>query len=142
MPPSPLTTDVSVAQTESEVNSPSKEASRSMRLYGKMPARQDLLHRQLERKYYDSGDSALSDAHKSTNIGAIKTGAEHPHREGLSHPFSPVPSSGNIDANANQDIQAETHNHESNRASHLHDIASKNGEIQTVSEHTTEKMIA
>lgn len=48
------------------------------------------------RKYFDSGDFSLSQANKSSDAGAVKTGSEHPLREGISHPFSAVPSSSNV----------------------------------------------
>ncbi|CZR45539.1 uncharacterized protein FPRO_15285 [Fusarium proliferatum ET1] len=54
------------------------------------------------RKYFDSGDFALNQAHRSSNIGNVTTGQEHPIRQEISEPSSSVPSSSNIDDNATQ----------------------------------------
>ncbi|EFQ34393.1 uncharacterized protein GLRG_09537 [Colletotrichum graminicola M1.001] len=77
---------------------------RIRRLYGKAPARSDLLHKQMQRKYFDSGDYALQDAHKPSSMGPVQTGAEHPLRKNIPHPSSPVPTSSNI-----VDIAADRH---------------------------------
>ncbi|KAH7186818.1 camp-regulated phosphoprotein family protein Igo1, partial [Fusarium oxysporum] len=76
---------------------------RLLSLYGIVPSRGNLLHHQLEgRKYIDSGDFALAQANRSSNIGIVKTGSEHPIRRDISDPLCPVPSSSNLDDNANQ----------------------------------------
>lgn len=54
------------------------------------------------RKYFDSGDYALSQARKPSDAGAVTTGSEHPLRETIPHPLSPVPSSSNVDESANE----------------------------------------
>ena len=56
------------------------------------------------RTYFDSGDLALSAAHKVTNEGAIQTGIAHPDRESISHPYSAVPNTSNVDKDANEDL--------------------------------------
>ncbi|KAK1573572.1 uncharacterized protein LY79DRAFT_593899 [Colletotrichum navitas] len=66
---------------------------RIRRLYGKAPARSDLLHKQMQRKYFDSGDYALQDAHKPCSMGSVQTGAEHPLCKNIPHPSAPVPTS-------------------------------------------------
>lgn len=60
------------------------------------------LTRREERTYFDSGDLALSSARQVTDNGAIQTGREHPHRESISHPYSPVPGTSNVDKDANE----------------------------------------
>ncbi|EWG52092.1 hypothetical protein FVEG_16920 [Fusarium verticillioides 7600] len=76
---------------------------RLLNRYGILPKRGSLLNHQLEgRKYFDSGDFALNQAHQSSNIGNVKTGREHPIRQDISEPSSSVPSSSNIDDNATQ----------------------------------------
>ncbi|EMT68972.1 hypothetical protein NOF04DRAFT_1019295 [Fusarium oxysporum II5] len=80
---------------------------RLLNRYGILPKRGNLLNHQLEgRKYFDSGDFALSQAHRPSNIGNITTGREHPIRQDISEPSSSVPSSSNIDDNANQQSSA------------------------------------
>ncbi|PCD23516.1 hypothetical protein AU210_015036 [Fusarium oxysporum f. sp. radicis-cucumerinum] len=80
---------------------------RLLNRYGILPKRGNLLNHQLEgRKYFDSGDFALSQAHRSSNIGNVTTGREHPIRQDISEPSSSVPSSSNIDDNANQQSSA------------------------------------
>src|SRR3569833_1018096 len=46
-------------------------------------------------------------AHGSSNAGSVKTGSEHPHRETISHSYSPVPGSSNVDEDANRQVQGE-----------------------------------
>jgi hypothetical protein len=58
-----------------------------------------------ERKYFDSGDFALSTADRVTDIGAINTGRAHPQRGSVSHPYAPVPSSSNANEDANKDVR-------------------------------------
>ncbi|KAM0668866.1 hypothetical protein ACQRIU_002428 [Beauveria bassiana] len=73
--------------------------SRLHALYGDKLPRNRLLKGQLkERFYFDSGDHAVSQAHRSTNIGEVDTGVEHPLREHISHPVSAVPASSNVSA--------------------------------------------
>ncbi|KAG5777460.1 hypothetical protein H9Q73_008860 [Fusarium xylarioides] len=97
---------------------------RLLNRYGILPKRGNLLNHQLEgRKYFDSGDFALNQAHRSSNIGNVTTGREHPIRQDISEPSSSVPSSSNIDDNATQQsstrrrspevkARAQTHLHE------------------------------
>ncbi|KAE8367653.1 hypothetical protein BDV27DRAFT_154798 [Aspergillus caelatus] len=55
-------------------------------------------------KYFDSGDFALSAAHRMADEGAIQTGTSHPIRASISHPFSPVPNASNVSRDANKDV--------------------------------------
>ncbi|KAM0689771.1 hypothetical protein Q7P36_010642 [Cladosporium allicinum] len=51
-----------------DVSSLTEEEQKLFRLYGKLPSKKDLLQTKLkERKYFDSGDYALSKAGKSDN---------------------------------------------------------------------------
>lgn len=107
-----------------------EEQLRLQHLYGRVPNKEDLLAHQLEvsmwytaqysppklanhsvllqrRKYFDSGDFALSQAHKSSNIGAVKTGSDHPLRAGISHPSSAVPSSSNVNDDGHEQLQGQ-----------------------------------
>lgn len=56
------------------------------------------------RTYFDSGDFALSAAHRVTDNGSIQTGRAHPHRDSISNPFAPVPSTSNAAMDANEDL--------------------------------------
>jgi hypothetical protein len=58
----------------------SEEEQKLFRLYGKLPNKRDLLQNKLkERKYFDSGDYAMSKAGKSDNAGFVGgLGREHP----------------------------------------------------------------
>ncbi|KAF7562011.1 hypothetical protein G7046_g2128 [Stylonectria norvegica] len=92
---------------------------KAKRLYGKTPTRRDLLHHQLdERKYFDSGDFALSQAREPSNIGAVKTGIHHPHREKISAPSCPVPDSSNV--NTDQPVEVKRQGSMVKHESHLH----------------------
>lgn len=68
----------------------SPEEQRLFRLYGKLPNRNDLLQTKLkERKYFDSGDYALSKAGKASDAGVTVVGREHPVPENIPHSSSP-----------------------------------------------------
>ncbi|KFA77050.1 hypothetical protein S40288_10241 [Stachybotrys chartarum IBT 40288] len=98
---------------------PTERDKNLLRKYGTTTARGNLLHHQLERrKYFDSGDFAMSQASKASNIGAVDTGNEHPLRKNISHPSAPAPGSSNLDGDAGQDIRDEKTT-KSKPASHL-----------------------
>ncbi|KAJ5359511.1 uncharacterized protein N7496_011924 [Penicillium cataractarum] len=71
--------------------------------YGKLAGGGLLAQKSKERTYFDSGDFALSAAHRVTDNGSIQTGAAHPHRESISQPYSPVPAASNANKDANED---------------------------------------
>lgn len=62
------------------------------------------MENQKERTYFDSGDFALSAAHRVTDNGVIETGKAHPRRDSISHPYAPVPAASNVDKEANVDL--------------------------------------
>ncbi|EMD65840.1 hypothetical protein COCSADRAFT_140196 [Bipolaris sorokiniana ND90Pr] len=94
---------------------------RLLRRYGKLPAREDLLDHQLERrKYFDSGDFFLSHAQKGSDIGRIQTGTEHPLRKDIYHPSSPVPATSNIKDDPGEQEKDINEGHKVKEASHLH----------------------
>lgn len=58
-------------------------------MYGKLPAKKDFLAAKLqERKYFDSGDYALSKAGKASAQGIPAVGSKHPQPENIHHPSS------------------------------------------------------
>ncbi|RMY82505.1 hypothetical protein D0864_08045 [Hortaea werneckii] len=70
-----------------DVSQLSEEEQKLFRLYGKLPNKKDLLQNKLkERKYFDSGDYAMSKAGKSDAglVGGL--GREHPSYD------SPIPT--------------------------------------------------
>ncbi|CAN6674694.1 hypothetical protein TRVA0_061S00408 [Trichomonascus vanleenenianus] len=80
----------------------SPEEQRLLKMYGKLPSRSDLLNRKLkDRKYFDSGDYALSQAGKTSHYASV--GSEHPYPEDIpstttasqvqTHNKSPSPNS-------------------------------------------------
>ncbi|KAE8414278.1 hypothetical protein BDV36DRAFT_299190 [Aspergillus pseudocaelatus] len=74
-----------------------------LHLYGRLPHGGGLLRQQSrERRYFDSGDLALSTADRVTDEGAIQTGTAHPIRASISRPYAPVPSASNADKDANK----------------------------------------
>ena len=115
---------------------------RLLHLYGKIPTTGHLSHHQpevswtllcqqlvrtslskpclQERKYFDSGDFALSQARQPSNIGAVETGSKHPLREDISRPSCPVPNSSNVESDANQQLQGGKNASVAKRVSHLH----------------------
>ncbi|EXK75832.1 hypothetical protein FOQG_19403 [Fusarium oxysporum f. sp. raphani 54005] len=89
--------------------------------YGIVPSRGKLLHHQLEgRKYFDSGDFALMQANRSSDIGTVATGSEHPIRRDLSTPTCSVPGSSNLDESADQCFTAEKKTGELKLTAHSH----------------------
>lgn len=72
----------------------SEEEQKLFRLYGKLPNRKDLLQNKLkERKYFDSGDYALSKAGKA-DAGLGGLGREHPSPENIPHLSSQTSNTG------------------------------------------------
>ncbi|ORX46724.1 Endosulfine-domain-containing protein [Hesseltinella vesiculosa] len=67
------------------------EEMKLFKMYGKLPDRKDLIgHKLKERKYFDSGDYALSKAGKETDVSI---GSEHPSPDTIPH-SNPCPTSG------------------------------------------------
>ncbi|KAJ6031526.1 hypothetical protein N7540_002258 [Penicillium herquei] len=65
-----------------------------------------------QRRYFDSGDFALSAADRVTENGAIQPGSAHPQRDSISHPYAPIPSSSNVGKDANKDISKQLAGHD------------------------------
>lgn len=91
-----------------DISSLSAEEQRLFRLYGKLPNRKDLLQNKLkERKYFDSGDYALSKAGKADDVGVTQIGREHPVPENIPHSSSPhVGNGGGVTAAHNPSGQS------------------------------------
>ncbi|KAK5080144.1 hypothetical protein LTR70_008935 [Exophiala xenobiotica] len=69
-----------------DISSLSADEQRLFRMYGKLPNKKDLLQNKLkERKYFDSGDYALSKAGKASDTGVTSIGTEHPNAENIPH---------------------------------------------------------
>jgi hypothetical protein len=103
----------------SELNT--EKNKRLLSRYGIVPSRGNLLHHQLEgRKYFDSGDFALMQAHRTSDIGTVTTGSEHPIRLDISVPSCSVPSSSNLDENANRHLSTEKKTGELKFTAHSH----------------------
>jgi len=78
-------------QNKVDISSLSPDEQRLFRLYGKLPNKKDLLQNKLkERKYFDSGDYALSKAGKASDIGVTQIGREHPVPENIHHSSTPL----------------------------------------------------
>ncbi|KAK1250557.1 hypothetical protein MKX08_010560 [Trichoderma sp. CBMAI-0020] len=72
-----------------DINSLSPDEQRLFRLYGKLPSRSDHFAKHLkDRKYFDSGDYAMSKAGKGDDAGAV--GSQHPVPENIPHLTSPT----------------------------------------------------
>jgi len=78
-----------------DIKSLSPEEQRLFRLYGKLPSRSDHFAKHLkERKYFDSGDYAMSKAGKGDSVDAGTVGSQHPVPENIPHLTSPMVGSG------------------------------------------------
>jgi len=86
-------------QNKVDISKLTADEQRLFRLYGKLPNKKDLLQNKLkERKYFDSGDYALSKAGKASDAGVTNIGSEHPVPEKIPHiaPTTPNAHNGNI----------------------------------------------
>ncbi|KAH7026424.1 camp-regulated phosphoprotein/endosulfine conserved region-domain-containing protein [Microdochium trichocladiopsis] len=73
-----------------DIKSLSPEEQRLFRLYGKLPSKSDHFAKHLkERKYFDSGDYAMSKAGKGDSVDAATVGSQHPVPENIPHASSP-----------------------------------------------------
>ncbi|ROV92386.1 hypothetical protein VMCG_09132 [Cytospora schulzeri] len=69
-----------------DVSSLSPEEQRLFRLYGKLPSRSDHFAKHLkDRKYFDSGDYAMSKAGKGDGVDTGSVGSQHPVPENIPH---------------------------------------------------------
>jgi hypothetical protein len=74
----------------------SPDEQRLFRLYGKLPSKADHLAKHLkERKYFDSGDYALSKAGQASSVDTGSVGSQHPLPENIPHLTSPGVSGPN-----------------------------------------------
>ncbi|KAI4716045.1 Endosulfine-domain-containing protein [Aureobasidium sp. EXF-10727] len=91
----------------------SPDEQRLFRMYGKLPDKKNLLQNKLkgqERKYFDSGDYALSKAGKAGDVGVTSIGVEHPSPDTIPH-LSSSPNTqtpGNPNGNPSLNLQPTT----------------------------------
>lgn len=89
-------------QNKVDISSLSPDEQRLLRLYGKVPTKRDLLQNKLkERKYFDSGDYALSKAGKASDVGVTNVGSRHPLPENIPHLAATSPGANNPGAPGN-----------------------------------------
>ncbi|KAL4975488.1 camp-regulated phosphoprotein/endosulfine conserved region-domain-containing protein [Aspergillus desertorum] len=105
-------------QNKIDTSKLSPDEQRLLRLYGKMPNKKDLLQNKLkERKYFDSGDYALSKAGKASDVGVTNIGSQHPVPENIPHLTATSPgantagSGGSISAQGGQHIPGSISSH-------------------------------
>ncbi|KAI0134567.1 camp-regulated phosphoprotein/endosulfine conserved region-domain-containing protein [Xylariales sp. AK1849] len=80
-----------------DISSLTPEEQRLFRLYGKLPSKSDQFAKHLkERKYFDSGDYAMSKAGKGDSVDTGSVGSQHPVPENIPHLSSPNGSSSSI----------------------------------------------
>ncbi|EEB08172.1 endosulphine family protein [Schizosaccharomyces japonicus yFS275] len=74
-------------QKNVDINSLTSEEQKLYRLYGRLPQRKDFLVQKLKqgRKYFDSGDYALSKAGKASDTGITNVGKGIPSPETIPH---------------------------------------------------------
>jgi len=83
-----------------DISTLTEEEQKLFRLYGKLPNKKDLLQNKLkERKYFDSGDYALSKAGKAGDVGVTQVGREHPNPEKIPHIAPPTATGQNGNSN-------------------------------------------
>jgi hypothetical protein len=77
---------------QQEPSSNMSEEQRLLKMYGRLPSKSDLLNRKLkDRKFFDSGDYALSKAGKAPTQNV---GQKHPEPEDIPHRTSPPNTPG------------------------------------------------
>lgn len=92
-------------QNKIDIASLSPDEQRLFRLYGKLPSKSDHLAKHLkERKYFDSGDYALSKAGKASSVDTGSVGSQHPLPENIPHLTSPSMSAANQGGSGNGNI--------------------------------------
>ncbi|KAI0430666.1 camp-regulated phosphoprotein/endosulfine conserved region-domain-containing protein [Xylaria sp. FL1042] len=80
-----------------DVSSLTPDEQRLFRLYGKLPSKSDHFAKHLkERKYFDSGDYAMSKAGKGDKLDTGSVGSQHPVPENIPHLSSPSQTSGGL----------------------------------------------
>lgn len=90
-----------------DVSALSPDEQRLFRLYGKLPSKSDHLAKHLkERKYFDSGDYALSKAGKASSVDTGSVGSQHPLPENIPHLSSPIVGSASQGGSGNGNILA------------------------------------
>ncbi|TVY43567.1 mRNA stability protein [Lachnellula occidentalis] len=90
-----------------DINSLTPDEQRLFRLYGKLPSKSDHLAKHLkERKYFDSGDYALSKAGKASSVDTGSVGSQHPLPENIPHLSSPNVGSANQGGSGNGNIHS------------------------------------
>ncbi|KAI1816305.1 camp-regulated phosphoprotein/endosulfine conserved region-domain-containing protein [Poronia punctata] len=73
-----------------DISSLTPDEQRLFRLYGKLPSKSDHFAKHLkERKYFDSGDYAMSKAGKGDKLDTGSVGSQHPVPENIPHLSSP-----------------------------------------------------
>lgn len=83
----------------------SPDEQRLFRLYGKLPSKADHLAKHLkDRKYFDSGDYALSKAGKASSVDTGSVGSEHPLPENIPHLSSPGVGHANQGGSGNSNM--------------------------------------
>ncbi len=83
----------------------SPDEQRLFRLYGKLPSKSDHLAKHLkERKYFDSGDYALSKAGKASSVDTGSVGSQHPLPENIPHLSSPGVGPANQGGSGNGNV--------------------------------------
>ncbi|KAJ6016724.1 hypothetical protein N7451_000103 [Penicillium sp. IBT 35674x] len=83
-------------QNDVDVSKLSPDEQRLYALYGKRPNKKDVLQNKLkERKYFDSGDYALSKAGKASDVGVTNIGSRHPVPENIPHLTATSPGANN-----------------------------------------------
>lgn len=81
-----FTSQILLPLTEYNKQSLSPDEQRLFRLYGKLPSKSDHLK---ERKYFDSGDYALSKTGNASSVDTESPGTQHPLPENIPHLSSP-----------------------------------------------------
>ncbi|KAG0377750.1 MAG: camp-regulated phosphoprotein/endosulfine conserved region-domain-containing protein [Linnemannia gamsii] len=91
-PLNPSTNNANTADKDpSTTQTMNEQEQKLQRMYGKLPTGRDLLgHKLKERKYFDSGDYALSKAGKTTT----PVGSQHPQPENIPHSNPAAPNAG------------------------------------------------
>jgi hypothetical protein len=81
-------------------------------LYGKLPTRSDHFAKHLkERKYFDSGDYAMSKAGKGDSVDTGAVGSQHPLPENIPHLSTPVSGPNGIGSLLHPHIHHQHHPH-------------------------------
>ncbi|KAJ5764841.1 hypothetical protein N7520_004400 [Penicillium odoratum] len=86
--------------------------------YGKTPGGVILSQKAKKQTQFDSGDFALSAAHRATYSDAVQIGEAHSNHGNVSHHYAHIPTASNVEEDATRDTYRKSVNPEGTSLQH------------------------